>query len=585
MTLPRLCILAAFLAAAAIGVALWNGDAAPSRLARADRALPRLGVADSPITRTPDAAVAVAPFRESTSPIPAVDPAVSRPATDFELPGVKVAGRLVRPDGSPWTRTRIAARALDATDALKAAISPQSRTDDRGRFVLWIDARPDDAAGLHLAIQQRDEPTDETAVLNRRTTELALPDVMGSGSADLGEVVLDEDPLFCAGIVVDRTGEAVAQAKIRVRSREDGAVGSALLIDTTTDASGRFRVLGSTRHGGLEVNACAPGLVCGEAAPFEPGATGLRIVLDRGGAIAGAFVDLSAEGRDSIEVWLIGEPAQVDEPPVRGTPARVRIDVRQSGAFDCTGLRPGSARLVVTSAAEIEPLFACDDIAVVAGETTRDPRLSAIELSSVARPLTVRVVDRSDRPVPDATVWWRGSGRWERGRASSDGRVSLLVARTSLSVIAQKPGFATARARGVDGDVRLVLDDTGGHEVVVRLKDAGIVPRSPFYLSVSLDWVGEPGDLADATAGEPITRDTPEQRFDATGVARCRMWEPGRYRTRLMLGRKSADGSSAIGLGTVGVIEVLVGTGGESTVLVDVRAADLEYGRRFLEKL
>jgi carboxypeptidase family protein len=290
---------------------------------------------------------------------------------------------------------------------------------------------------------------------------------------------------WIGGVVRDGGTKAPIEGA-RVQARVPGAGGpwepKAGLVETTTDAQGRFRVDG-LGPGRQVLRAAARGY----AAQFEtstrpgasvsfflaPGAGVVGRVRDgRDQPVAGAIVEVESTGR-GMGFRAAGRPEETDA----------------NGRFELLGLEPGEYRL---TARHREPAPAISTITLARGTVE--------QADLVLRPgveVAGRLVDAEERPVPGSVALAEVDGQAapstvaevSKSLAGDDGRFRMAhvpVGGHVLAVVA--PGFAPQRVEvtvgtsPVDvGDVRL----EPGLVIQGRVVDAGGTPVSEAELKAA----------------------------------------------------------------------------------------------------
>ena len=202
-----------------------------------------------------------------------------------------------------------------------------------------------------------------------------------------------------------------------------------------------------------------------------------------------------------------------------------------------------------------EPIFEIGDVAIVGGETNRDPRLQGIDLRGRLETFVLTVLSPEGRRVDNGKVYVVGEEPVAGLRQSLnlDGHdVYIVTTRPSLDLDILVPGCRTLHLAGMDGDRSVVLE----RGFPVRLHVSGVtIPEPPLYLAVQLWSAGEQWQTTPASG---------VQNLDREGYLQLFVSEAGRYSVRL-LGRCDLGtgwSSHSTGFGEDAVIDV-ASDGGE----------------------
>ena len=430
-----------------------------------------------------------------------------------------LVGRLVDERGaalpSRGLRARLAARADAAGGPASPSWQAWSTTDAQGRFRIELEHDPAASSDeLTLTVVGRGGAGERSA-----RVPVALP---AAGERDLGDVVARESPLVAAGRVVDERARPVPGARVRVRRpilAGAGGEGARSRVEpelgARADAEGRFELRGDTDAPELLVQAWHEGHLPGPEVSIAPGARALELVLERTGTVEGSLA-------------LDGEvPSQSITIDVGGR----RTSLRRDASF-VAQLRPGSYRVTVALAGDPDPLAVVEDVVVLAGETTRDVRLSPIDLRGRFALARIELVDDQGAAVASpGRVRARPHGAAAPVRAFEieGGRAHVPLRGLALDLEVQVQGYRTARLESVDGDRRVAL--RRGLPLVLQLGPSFAPPAAPARLVATLAWQG----TADRDAGGRASASGATAPFDANGEARFELAEPGRYTVQLFL--------------------------------------------------
>ncbi|MEZ5978627.1 MAG: hypothetical protein R3F34_10445 [Planctomycetota bacterium] len=315
------------------------------------------------------------------------------------------------------------------------------------------------------------------------------------GVVDVGRVVLSPPPLLVAGRVVDDIGAPVADAWISFHQRfvdDSGRPRWRRLPDlfTRSDQDGAFRVVAWPPANDLAVSAGSRDHVRGEIVPFDRGSSGVTLVLQGAGRIAGSV--LLPDGIDRRRVTIgavLGAVAPERDVLAQASVSRTSPS-RRNDEFEMSRVPPGLYTVWLAYADVPDVLFVVGEVDVRAGATTRDPRLDPIDLSDVLHPLTLQFEQQDGTTPRSLQARWRptGSDEWRGLGLDRRGRAFLVSETKYVDVEASARGCSPTRFDGVDASSTLVLDPA----LVVSVEiPKGSLPDAAFRFDVTLrrtDW-------------------------------------------------------------------------------------------------
>ncbi len=268
----------------------------------------------------------------------------------------------------------------------------------------------------------------------RSTRALHLED---GGRLDLDLEVWDAR---IVGRVVNAQGRGVPGAEVEALPRED--VEGHIAARTRTDPEGRF-VLAGLPAGGYDLSAAAPGrppgVWRGATAEVPPAESAVTIVLGLGGTLDVDVLNMDGRGIAGASIWLEDEG---------GRPLHPR-------AFPTTG--SGRLRLL---GVPVGPQF----VRVEAPRYGRVTRSAVVMREAEVSQLIVRL-------GPPATLALRVE--LEGAAAARPTRIIVARADTGDVVVRRRaPGFGRGRARerAISRTGRVVIDDLGAGDYVVRIE-------------------------------------------------------------------------------------------------------------------
>lgn len=493
---------------------------------------------------------------EARSEVASRPPMPSTPTPRYT--GKALLGRLVWSDRSP-----VAGAKCDGWVRLAARHwHVHTETDRDGRFRLELPGDLVTAPGRHLWLVNKvadDRPWS--------TAEHAMAPDYPDALTEIGDIVVAEQPLLVAGVVVGPTGGSVAGTRVHALPDKLDVEDYANpfwseVMRGETDAAGRFRIHGKGRACPYRIVARRPGAYQDEIPRVQPGTRGVILTLSAGGTVRGSV--LLAEGFEPGQLLVrgSGEPVlghlglgpillALDRPRGKSDPLDARLDAQ--GRFDLSGLRPGRLRVALHLSGHGEPLAVVRGVEVEAGRVTEDPRLQQIDLRQL-RTLHLRLRDADGAALRPMYVGVRQAGEktWKEVYVQGDGKLELTVVGAAADLRVAQAGY---RAQVFDQVSR-------DGELQVR---AGI----PFQVRVALD------DLAGLTGCRHLLRferdaspkedglEPQSERHTVMGDAPLQFHAPsaGRYRVVLHLTTANAIGGMVVplALDTETVVSVFEG--------------------------
>lgn len=445
-------------------------------------------------------------------------------------PPPMLVGRLLEADGGPAARV-VFAFELRCDDGAAESFDLE-RTDAEGRF-LW----PLGASTVGKTARTCAFRLGRPFGADMRTAVVRLGRPIVAGRNDVGDVVCVAAPLTVAGRVVDEADAPHAGARVFLMdpagegeqaSAEGGGRGWKFPwppAEAATDADGAFAFHGAAGEGPRAVFAVTADAGASAAAPFAVGAADVRVVVPRGGGLAGTVLldDPSCAERVRFALRRAGT----------AEPLPARAAVAGDGTFRLTGIPAGPAELTA-SCDGVERIV--EGLQVAAGPTASDDRLRAIDLRAGNRYVALTVVDASSRPVAGVRVCRIVGAENALGpETGADGRVRCAVPPEGGSfLLYEGHGFETPyrtkRVDGVSADLTVVVEP--GPAVRPAL-DAAV--RIPPGARVDVRLVPH-----DAVAADGVTR--LDRLYPAFGFnpgfgtfasnGEFRVPGPGRYRAR-----------------------------------------------------
>ena len=327
-------------------------------------------------------------------------------------PGVRL--RVLAPDGSALSHADVECLLAEPGDSSGA--NWWSSTDGAGDLTFVpFDVRPTREVELYLRYRELGGSLAFTLPTTR-------------GFQRVGEVRLAPLAPLLAGVVADPAGRPIAGARIAVFTE------APLVQDREyCDVEGAFSIVGVRASDTVDLEISHPLHLPEVLYDVRPGDEELAVTLERGGRIAGRLDTDPA----LIRFFVVRAVRQGDDEEVHGI-------VGDQGLFELVSLTPGtwdvSVGLYADNAAFVP------DVEVRPGQTTRDPRLQALDFQD-ARFTSLTVVDSQGEPITEGYVYHRrvGSGRWSDGSAFADGEASILTTLERFEALVCAQGYRVQR--------------------------------------------------------------------------------------------------------------------------------------------
>ncbi len=480
-----------------------------------------------------------------------------------------VVGRLVTTTGEPLADEPIVARVVSGADAdAQPWERIEATTDAAGRFRIVVDAPPEGVTAV-LQLGRRRADVEWASVVSGTEATAELPGLRAGVEIDVGDMVTAASAPLVSGRVLDAAGAPIAGAELRIRvARRWGTVPLRDVEGAVSAADGSFELRGVCDENELAIDARARGAYLPEPVRVTLGATGVDLRLQPAGGIAG-----SVRIPPGMDVWQVQVYVVRSETSRAAggatTVRRERVEFAdpdfsepsERAQFEYFALPPGSVRVEVCLGwGSEEPVVAIDDIAVVAGEITRDPRLADIDLSAAARSVRVTVVGDDGKPLPAASVHVRvtdgGWDDWREFECGEDGVANVLFTTEAAHLLVVANGYRSVEVDAASGERTVRLVRTAESRVRVRLAADVALPPPPTRLTVALEWVGPPGASLPQDESELGFGDDPrnvgddETAFGATRSVEFAVGDPGVYRVVVWRWTTTIDGASGSPLGT-----------------------------------
>ncbi|HEX5052707.1 MAG TPA: carboxypeptidase-like regulatory domain-containing protein [Planctomycetota bacterium] len=432
-------------------------------------------------------------------------------------------GRFVRSDGTPWPAAEVDVWASIFPVPAERAGRRRLQVAGDGRFELLL-REPCPPDGVRIYRLTCRTPPDLAGVEGRLDLSRRFP----PGVSELGDVVLDHGALLASGTIVDAQGAPIAGASVQLCQFVEGhsfagandelwpTVDCAGSQPTPADGSFALRAIWGQEppHARLRVHARADGFAARDV-DVRLGERGVRVVLERTGALAGAV--RLGPGQQASDITLLLK---------RGEVGVAVPSLQPDGSFEKRDLAPGSLRLLAwlntgDDAERKASRVTIDDLVIVAGETNRDPRIQALSIAGTAAVLTVHVTDHAGAPIERAVVEGGGSSVL----TDAAGLARLRPAQLPADVHVTAFGHRDVQRTGVREDLDVALDPALRIRLVTDARPQGHDPD--YQLGFFLYHVDGGGRRRAMVYG----RSFPFERmyFDTTGAAALPVPGPGCY--------------------------------------------------------
>jgi hypothetical protein len=509
----------------------------------------------------------------------------------------RITGRVVRSDARPVPRASVTISLPASAEALKGESSWSYQgggmSGEDGRFSTRFEVDPATITGKEARLAVDD------GVTGPKRLSLTLPEGIRTGLADLGDVVVPELDLVAAGQVVTPDGAPLAGAKVMVMVREVGRWKrdwSSHEVRATTSKEGRFELRGKVARQPWPLGLAADldGWMCVEAAPFEFGARDVKITMLQGGSIEGSITGLdNADPRVWVEAPIAVSVVKAGtKAPRTGYFDNTVLDVDRrelevfDGKFEARSLMPGnySVEFYAKSqdgdqASPAAALLVVDDIVVRPGEVNRDPRLQKIALGKLLQSRVVTVVDQDGRPLRNAQIGARPAGKsgsFANSTTGPDGKSVVATAAATVDLVVALKGYRAETVTEVTADKTVTLRKTSPKRVTVRLPEDVEIPAPPFYLGVSLNWIGTSKPSDGFEWSDPRNRNAETVFFGADRTATLDVDSPGTYLATVWLNERRANGGGGLSINDDKRAGVEIGEEGGTSITVNVDAEGLK---------
>lgn len=276
---------------------------------------------------------------------------------------------------------------------------------------------------------------------------------------DIGEIRLSPSVMLAAGVVCepdapqledgawvelhpsDQEGDLGSSARI-FEDRPIGMCGG--LGDRDLLRAGRYHV-SVGEHGNFAIRGAplaSPFTLRVKGKPYAAsdvkhimsGTRGLELTVSKWGHVAGWITTSPDVKPEELLVEILGPTVD------HKTTAIVYCD----GEFSARKIPAGLVRVLVREQGANQPLALVENVRVMSGEATEDPRLDPIDVRGKIRQMSLRVVDPTGRPIPRADVYPQAHALipgYDLRKTDANGEVSFPVAAAPLRCVVRAAGF------------------------------------------------------------------------------------------------------------------------------------------------
>ncbi len=423
-----------------------------------------------------------------------------------------LVGRLVHADGTPYRRENMRYELERRSGGGSSSQSSRMRTDAEGGFRLAIE-EPAVAAQEQRLLTFRAGGDRRAGAAARVDRSWTLP----PGPTQQGTVPRVQPPLLASGFIVDAAGAPLAGATIRASAQYfynaenfywnwDGSMSSPSLPD------GSFALYGAVQGERIRLEGSLPLYWCA-GVETVPGATGVQVVMQRAGRVAGTVQLDAGENAGDYMLTLTQGAAEDPQSP------RATVILEGDGRFAFESVAPGVCRLDLLPLGSSHVFATLDGLSVVAGEDCADPRLHPFDARGLTRSLRLRAVNAAGEPVPNFRVREMRADGGEDEFYANQGEVRVPVRAAASDFLVVAEGFLTVSLPRVTQDQEVRMQP--GPRVRITLTGAWSLPAG-HRLQVGLQ-AAEPGAASDWNSPQTEVDASGVVEFDATQTGLCRV--------------------------------------------------------------
>ncbi len=473
-----------------------------------------------------------------------------------------VTFRLLDPQGAPVASRSLTLLKMERNPTGPSfALADNVTSDSTGRCEMrWVEPFP---AGGHrtLVVDVEATPDDPPAA-----ARVEIDHAFEPGRNDLGDLRLVARPLLVGGAVVDPLGNPVAGARVEATPEEDAAASTAGQLggirwrsgsDTVdTDAFGKFAIHADDPASRCTVVAHASGFGESESLRVASGRNDVVLKLRRGARLVASVIlpdDLAAgDVTASLVPSDSADARELANVRFGNHPRFPRATCDANGELVFADLAPGAYDFAL-DVGPLAPALRVTRLAVVEGETLRDPRLQGIDLRPRLKALEIEVVDPAGQPIANAEVVAISGETQAKGREIRAGTFRVLAEPAGQTIQARAPGRRPERREGVRANLRIVLQPA--IPITIRARGDAPLAKGEKSLLVQVS-PGEAPAADDPDAELRLPRSGETRRFGADRTASFELEGPGKYVVEFQAMRTSANLAISTTVGAPIEIEV-----------------------------
>jgi hypothetical protein len=358
----------------------------------------------------------------------------------------------------------------------------QLETDAAGRFLVDAANSPKGSPSILVSHRRADG-----SLLQGRAT---LPDAPAIGWNDGGDVVLDPEPLLCAGRVVDTTGRAVADAQVVAGSDQQGFRhfgNDEMQARGRSGPDGRFELRGLWESEDFDLGA-EKGGERSEKIRARQGDEGLVLALEPRHTLTGCLAVDAGVDASAVSFQLLpddGEPFGVDR---QNDHSPFRFAFKEFTSEAVPESEPGCFRLQPVAGGTYTLRCTLEDVELARTQPfalQADLDLGTIDLRGRIHPCEIVLRGAADPEDLRGRATWRASGSPETHDVHFQGdRVRIQSPVLPIDVALLPEGYRVARLEGVREHAEVELEPA--LRVRIALWTEGELPAAPYSFGCSL---------------------------------------------------------------------------------------------------
>jgi|GEM_PF-2634814 len=460
--------------------------------------------------------------------------------------------------GKPLGNESIACEIQIRSYFLQNTSKTQLRTDAEGYFLVDVDNDWSEGTQRTLIVTRGKgkEP--------RPSGSVDLSRSLQTGINELGDVVLEEPVVLVAGRVQTEAGEPIAGAELALRSRRDEGErwDEHWSFSHKAASDGSFEVREEVAGVAFQLAAERPGFAGGWVS-FVRGDGNVVVVLRAQGEIEGRVLLDEGVPDDIVRMSI----QDLDDGVEHLDYSHRSVKLEDDGSFRFTRLMPGKRHVSLRANRQSGNLMEFEDVQVVSGEVTRDPRLQEIDLRGLYHLHRLEIVGTTTGERLNGSLRFGPAGAEELDDQVwlGEPQIEILTEHRSIDLEIAASGYRVEFLRDFSGKGELRLRK--GLEVTLVLTGDAPIPKPPVFVKATL--VPEEGDdsMIDWSAGA----------FDERRETKASVAQAGRMKVRWVLERRSGGSSIAtsVDLEREQFVEILDVEGGQR-VEIDLTPEEMQ---------